>query len=137
VANPSEIRGGKKLRRKNDRIDADFLARQGRADPQLLGPIEHRGEKRQADLVLLATRGALVKCRSLLVSQVRGVVKSLAGRILSCSTDSFHRQTKEHLPPRGNYCRPSSVASLLARSSRADAAYCRHALGSTSPSERS
>jgi transposase len=97
VANPSKIRG-KKGRRKNDKIDAEFLARQGRADPKLLYPIEHRGEAAQADRVLLTSRDCLVKCRSLLVNHVRGAVKSFGGRIPACSTESFHRQAPAHIP---------------------------------------
>jgi transposase len=97
VANPAKIRG-KKTRRKSDKIDAEFLARQGRADPRLLYPIEHRGEAAQADLVLLGTRDALVKCRSMLISHVRGVVKSLGGRLPECSAESFHHKVKPHVP---------------------------------------
>jgi transposase len=90
VANPSKIRA-QKGRRTSDRIDAEWLARQGRADPKLLFPIEHRGERAQADLVLLGTRDCLVKCRTLLINHVRGSVKPLAGRIPKCSAESFHR----------------------------------------------
>lgn len=43
VANAARLRA-KKTRRKNDRIDAEYLARQGRADPRLVYPIRHRGE---------------------------------------------------------------------------------------------
>lgn len=97
VANPSKIRG-KKGRRKSDKIDAEWLARQGRADPKLLWPIEHRGERAQADLVLLGTRDCLVKCRTLLINHVRGSVKPLAGRIPKCSAESFHRTAPAHIP---------------------------------------
>jgi transposase len=98
VANPAKIRG-KKIRRKSDKIDAEFLARQGRADPKLLYPIEHRGEAAQADLALLSSRDCLVKCRSLLTNHVRGVVKSLGERIPKCSAESFHHQAPAHIPP--------------------------------------
>lgn len=97
VANPAKIRG-KNGRRKNDKIDAEFLARQGRADPKLLYPIEHRGEGAQADRVLLSSRDCLVKCRSLLVNHVRGAVKSFGGRIPECSTEVFHRKAPAHIP---------------------------------------
>ena len=97
VANPSKIRA-RKGRRKSDRIDAEWLARQGRADPKLLWPIEHRGEQVQADLVLLGTRDCLVKCRTLLINHVRGAVKPLAGRIPKCSAESFHRTAPAHIP---------------------------------------
>jgi transposase len=97
VANPLKIRG-RKGRRNHDRIDAEFLARQGHADPKLLYPIEYRGETGQADWVLLDSRDSLVKRRSLLINHVRGAVKSLGGRMPDCSTESFHCEALAHIP---------------------------------------
>lgn len=94
VANPAELRG----RRKSDPIDAEFLARQGRADPALLHPIRHRGPQAQADLALLSARDALVRSRTLQINHVRGLVKSFGSRIPSCSAESFHKRAAEHLP---------------------------------------
>ena len=34
--------GARRRRKRNDRLDAEFLARQGRADRQLLYPVQHR-----------------------------------------------------------------------------------------------
>src|SRR5262245_40658578 len=42
VANPRLMEGSKRRKRKNDRIDANKLARLGRVDPQSLHPIKHR-----------------------------------------------------------------------------------------------
>ena len=42
VANPRLMEGSKRRKRKNDRIDANKLARLGRVDPQSLHPIQHR-----------------------------------------------------------------------------------------------
>lgn len=96
VANPAQIRS--KGRRKNDRIDAEYLARQGRADPHLLYPVRHRGEAAQADLVTITSRDVLVRSRTQLVNHVRGVVKSMGERLPKCSAESFHRSAREHLP---------------------------------------
>jgi transposase len=85
--------------RKNDRIDAELLARLGRVDPELLHPIQHRSAKAQAELSLLLSRDALVRTRTRLISHVRGLVKSNGGRIPACSADSFARKAPEHLPP--------------------------------------
>src|SRR5690606_30059919 len=41
VANPSKIYTRSRRTKRNDRTDAEFLARQGRADVQLLAPIRH------------------------------------------------------------------------------------------------
>src|SRR5687768_4751526 len=47
VANASEVYGKGRRKRRNDRIDAEFLARQGRADVKLLYPIQHRSAEAQ------------------------------------------------------------------------------------------
>ena len=97
VATPAKIRA-RKGRRNSDRSDAERLARQGRADPKLLWPIEHRGKRAQADQVLPGTRDCLVKCRTLLINYVRGSVRPVAGRIPKCSSESFHRTAPAHIP---------------------------------------
>jgi transposase len=45
VANPRQIRLISASSRKDDRLDAQTLARLARVDPQLLRPIQHRSEK--------------------------------------------------------------------------------------------
>jgi ABC-type amino acid transport substrate-binding protein len=56
VANPTELYGtkrGRRRKKRNDKIDAEYLARVGRVDPWLLYPIRHRGEEAQAELALI------------------------------------------------------------------------------------
>lgn len=96
VANPAALRRPK--RGKTDRVDAEALARWGRADPELLAPIQHRRAAAQADLALLKARDALVRSRTLLINHVRGSVKSFGGRIPSCSAESFTKIAEAHLP---------------------------------------
>ena len=48
VANPRRVRLIADSTRKNDRSDAETLARLGRIDPRLLSPIVHRSEQAQA-----------------------------------------------------------------------------------------
>ena len=60
VANPRMMEGSKRRRRKNDRIDADKLARLGRVDPKSLYPIQHRSTEVREDLLVLRARDALV-----------------------------------------------------------------------------
>jgi transposase len=50
--------------RKNDKLDAEKLARLARVDPKLLSPLEHRGEASQAHLALIRSRDALVSART-------------------------------------------------------------------------
>ena len=99
VANPRKTEGGKrKNRRKNDRLDAEILARQVKSDPKLLYPIRHRGEKARHALVLLRARHAVVNARTKLICGVRGLVKSTGYRLPSCSADSFHKMNRTHVP---------------------------------------
>jgi transposase len=99
VANPRKTEGGKrKNRRKNDRLDAQILARQVKSDPKLLYPIRHRGEKARHALVLLRARQAVVNARTKLICGVRGLVKSAGYRLPSCSADSFHKMNRAHVP---------------------------------------
>lgn len=99
VANPSKLHGGRKRsRKKTDRIDAEYLARLGRADPALLYPLHHRSEETQADLALLHSRDALVRTRASLVTHVRGTVKALGVRLPATSTPSFAKAVRERIP---------------------------------------
>ncbi len=60
VANARKVRLIYGEGRKNDKLDAEKLARLARLDPKLLSPIKHRGENSQAHLALLRSRDALV-----------------------------------------------------------------------------
>jgi transposase len=98
VANARKMDRGKKNRRKNDRLDAEMLARQVRTDPKQLYPIRHRKEKTRQGLVLLRVREALVNARTKLVNAVRGIVKSSGQRLPKCGTEVFHNVSVEGLP---------------------------------------
>lgn len=91
VANARKIALISQNERKSDRIDAELLARLGRADPKLLSPIEHRGKAAQAALTVLKSRDALVAARTKLINHVRGVIKATGHRLPSCSTTHFHK----------------------------------------------
>ena len=89
VANPRMMDGSKRRKRKNDRIDANKLARLGRMDPQSLHPIQHRSREVRQDLVILRAREALVAARTELINATRGLVKSMGTRLPKCSSPSF------------------------------------------------
>ena len=80
VANPRKVRLISDNDGKDDRVDAELLARLGRTDVAWLSPIEHRGAAAQADLAVIRARDALVAARTQLVNHVRGAVKSLGSR---------------------------------------------------------
>ena len=98
VANPRQMEGPKKRKRKNDRIDAHKLARVGRMDPQSLFPIHHRSVGVRRDLLALRARGALVAVRTELINSTRGLVKSMGARLPKCSTQAFANKVERELP---------------------------------------
>src|SRR5215204_1943058 len=98
IANPRKTRLIYGDKRKTDKLDAQKLARLARVDPELLYPIEHRGEESQAHLALIHSRDVLVRARTQLINHVRGTVKSFGARLPKCSAESFHRKVADALP---------------------------------------
>jgi transposase len=92
VANARKLRAIYANPRKDDRTDAETLARLARLDPSLLSPIHHRSPKAQADLAVIRSRDALVRSRTLLINHVRGIVKSFGDRLPSCSANYFAKK---------------------------------------------
>src|SRR5882672_4398812 len=84
VANARKVAMISKSTRKNDRMDAQTLARLGRVDPKLLAPIQHRSAQAQLDPGVIRLRGELVEQRTALVNSARGTVKSMGERLPSC-----------------------------------------------------
>jgi transposase len=72
-----------------------MLARLGRADPQLLSPVQHRSEATQRALVRLKVREALVRGRVNQINTVRFVLKSLGTFIpRSIKATAFTRKVR-------------------------------------------
>ena len=61
VANARQVKLISASSRKDDRMDAQMLARLGRMDPELLRPIRHRSEKAQEHLMKIRVRATLVE----------------------------------------------------------------------------
>jgi transposase len=98
VANARKLRVIYTNPRKTDHADAETLARLARMDPHLLSPIHHRSPQAQADLAVLRSRDAQVRCRTLLINHVRSVVKSSGSRFPSCSAASFPKKVTASIP---------------------------------------
>jgi transposase len=98
VANPSELYGKTRRRRRNDKLDAEGLARLGRADVALLHPIRHRGEQAQVDRAVLQARDVVVGARTALINCVRGTVKAFGRRLSGCGADAFAGHVREEVP---------------------------------------
>ena len=98
VANARKLRAIYHNPRKGDRADAEILARLARLDPKLLSPIHHRSPQAQADLAVLRSRDAIVRCRTLLINHARDMVKASGSRLPSCSADSFAHKVAPDIP---------------------------------------
>lgn len=89
VANARQVKLISQSSRKDDRLDAQTLARLARVDPQLLRPIRHRREEAQLELTVIRARAALVKARTDLVNAARGLAKAMGERLPACDTDTL------------------------------------------------
>lgn len=98
VANARDLRGISQSDRKNDRNDAEKLARYARLDPALLNPITHRDSSQQWDLNLIRARDALVRSRTLLINSVRGMAKGEGMRLPASVTETFGQRALNALP---------------------------------------
>jgi len=99
VAHARNVRLIGESRRKDDRLDAQALARLARIDPRLLSPIQHRSAQAQADLSVIRGRYALVRARTALVCSARGLTKSFGERIRGRNPKAFRPEMGEMLSP--------------------------------------
>ena len=86
-------------RKKDDRLDAQTLARLARIDPQLLCPVKHRSAQAQADLMMIRARASLVRVRTGLVNAARGLAKSYGERLPGCNVRNLNPEKAEGLSP--------------------------------------
>ena len=98
VANARQVKLISQSSRKDDRMDAQTLARLARIDPQLLRPIRHRSEKAQGHLMVIRAREALLHARTSLVNAARGLAKSVGQRLPPCDPDQMSGEHLKELP---------------------------------------
>ena len=99
VANARKVRLIGESRKKDDRLDAQTLARLARIDPELLYPVKHRSAQAQADLMMIRARAGLVRARTGLVNTVRGLAKSYGERLRGCNVRDMDPEKAETLSP--------------------------------------
>jgi transposase len=99
VAHARNVRLIGESRKKDDRLDAQTLARLARIDPQLLCPVKHRSAKAQADLSVIRARAGLVRARTALVNTARGLAKSYGERLRGCNARNLNPEKAEALSP--------------------------------------
>lgn len=98
VANARQVKLISDTSRKDDRLDAQTLARLARVDPLLLRPIQHRSERAQGHLMVIRVRASLVEARTGLVNTARGLAKAIGERLPSGDTDQMGVERLEGLP---------------------------------------
>lgn len=99
VAHARSVRLMGESRKKDDRMDAQTLARLARIDPQLLCPVQHRSAKAQADLTVIRARAGLVRARTALVNTARGLAKSYGERLRGGNVRHLNPEKAEGLSP--------------------------------------
>ena len=99
VANARKVRLIAESRKKDDRLDAQTLARLARIDPELLYPVKHRSLQGQADLTVIRARAGLVRARTALVNTVRGLAKSYGERLRGCNVRNMNPEKAKGLSP--------------------------------------
>ena len=99
VANARKVRLIGESRKKDDRLDAQTLARLARIDPGLLSPVTHRSAQAQVDLTVIRARAALVRARTSLVNTARSLAKSYGERIRGCNVRNMDPEKAESLSP--------------------------------------
>ena len=99
VANARKVRLIGESRKKDDRLDAQTLARLARIDPELLYPVTHRSVQAQADLTLIRARAGLVRARTGLVNTACGLAKSYGQKLRGCNVRNMNPEKAEGMSP--------------------------------------
>ena len=98
VANARELAWITASDTKNDRSDAEKLARLARADMKLLKPVDHRSAEQQAELSVIRARDVLVRARTKLVNAARSLAKGFGRRLPPAITATFGARALEFVP---------------------------------------
>jgi len=98
VANARQVKLISQSSRKDDRMDAQTLARLARMDPKLLKPVQDRSEQAQRDLMRIRVRAALVEARTQLINAARGLAKATGERLPGCDARQMDGERMENLP---------------------------------------
>jgi len=89
VCSPRRVRLIAQSKLKNDRIDAEVLARLVRLDPEFLKPIRHRSEEAQLLRSNLKVRGAMVEARTKWINTIRGLLRGFGYKVSGKAPHTF------------------------------------------------
>ena len=98
VANPGKLPTITKSNTKNDRNDARELARLLLADPEMLHPVELRGEAYQTMIRYAKARDAAMGARTKFTNMIRGFAKAMGERIEDCEPEKFVELNRSEWP---------------------------------------
>jgi transposase len=74
---------------KNDKVDAEVLARLVRLDPEFLQPIQHRSDEAQLLHANLKVRSAMVEARTKWINTIRGLLRSFGYKVSGKAPHTF------------------------------------------------
>ena len=79
--------------KKNDKLDAEKLARLAQADRKLLHPVEHMSMARQTDLMVIKARDLVVRQRTQTINSIRGFLRSCGCKTIEaeCTANSLKK----------------------------------------------
>ena len=98
VCNPRELVAVTQNIKKSDKKDPEILAGMLLTGKHLLKQVFHAREDAMRDFLLIKSRRALVKARTILINNSRGVVKTFGERISpGLTADAFHKYAGETL----------------------------------------
>ena len=89
VCSPRRVRLIAESTLKNDKVDAEVLARLVRLDPEFLKPIQHRSEEAQLLRGNLRVRSAMVEARTKWINTIRGLLRSFGYRVSGKAPHTF------------------------------------------------
>ena len=89
VCSPRRVRLIAESTLKNDKVDAEVLARLLRIDPAFLTPVRHRSEKAQLMRSKLLVRRSLVEARTKWINTVRGLLRAFGYRVAGKAPHTF------------------------------------------------
>ena len=89
VCSPRRVRLIAESKLKNDRIDAEVLARLVRLDPEFLKPIRHRSEQAQLLRSNLKVRSAMVEARTKWINTIRGLLRGFGYKVSGKAPHTF------------------------------------------------
>jgi len=99
VCSPRRVRLIAESSLKNDKVDAEVLARLVRLDPEFLKPIQHRSEQAQLLRANLKVRSAMVEARTKWINTIRGLLRSFGYNVSGKVAHTFvERVNRMKLP---------------------------------------